>query len=123
MAINVAGTNALGDYLVSQITNTRTLIDGATADASSSPFGAALAAETATPQQPLSTTALHAQVSADNLANTQMLVGQSGTSDAETLATIPGESSLEAAQLASQFSTATTLLGSNAIGTNTNTTA
>jgi hypothetical protein len=118
MAINVAGTNALGDYLASEIANARTLIGGATSNASASPVGAALAAETAVPPQPLSPTQLQNQVSADNLANVQMLFGDQSATDANSVPAIPGETALQSSQFAAQFATVATLFGSNGVGAN-----
>jgi hypothetical protein len=119
MAINVAGTNALGDYLASEIANARTLIGGATSNASSSPIGAALAAEMAVPQQPLSPTQLQSQASADNLANMQMLFGDQSAADVNWAPAIPGETALQSSQFAAQFATVATLFGSNGVGANT----
>jgi len=127
MAINVAGTNALGDYLVSEIVNARTLIAGATSTAGSTPAALALQPP---PQilTPLSKSQLSDQVRAQELANTQILFGLPSTADASTsaLPPIPGQTaqqlmnvSVQSSRIALQFSTIATLFGP-ALGANTN---
>jgi hypothetical protein len=132
MAINVAGTNALGDYFVSEILNIRTLM-GDSPQASSLPLIPAPAASTpATPGSPARTN-LQAQVLAQNVANTQTLFGIQSANDGsaiDSLPPIPGETpqqiasvALQSSNIASEFSNIATLFGSLGLGTTTNTVA
>jgi len=127
VAINVAGTNALGDYLVSEILNTRILM-GEAPQATSPPLVPAPSDTTpVTPNSPTRTD-LRADVLAQDVANTQTLFGiQSTTGSAGALPAIPGETpqqlatvALESSNIASQFSNIETLFGSLGLGTNTN---
>jgi hypothetical protein len=127
MGINVAGTNALGGYLTSQIVNTRELIAGATGQPTTTAPATSLPATGPTTQDQL-----QAAVRAQNLADTQTLFGLSATPDAGTseLPAIPGQTAqqltivaIQSSQLALQFSTISTLFGSGGIGANTDTQA
>jgi len=117
MAINAAGTKALGDYLVSRIVNARTLM-GLGASTGSS--------------QPTTTAQLRDQVRAQKLANTQILFGIPTADNANANALPPLASqtpqqlatvAVQSSRIALQFSTIATLFGSRGIGSNTNTSA
>jgi hypothetical protein len=141
MAINAAGTNALGDYLVSKLANVRTLMGvtdqlgliplnstpaGSTSSGATSTSGATSSSKLPTPTQ------LQAQVRAQNLANMQILFAMPGATDsnANVLPNIEGETSqqianvsIQSSRSALEFSTIATLFGSGGIGRNTNTSA
>jgi hypothetical protein len=138
MSINVAGTNALGGYLISEIANTRTLF-GLPPDTSSSPIIAvpgsspATTATTTTPQTPTRTD-LRTDVLAQQVANTETLFGISSTTgDTQSPGALPADSNqtaqqvafaaIQSSNIASHFSNIATLFGSLGLGTNTNTSA
>jgi hypothetical protein len=133
MAINVAGTNALGDYLVSEIVNTRTLM-GLAPQANSLPAASASATAGSTPGTPGAPTRtdMQAQVLAQETANAQTLFGVPSTSQggSDPLPPIAGQTPLQIANVAiqssnleSEFANIATLFGSLGLGANTDTNA
>jgi hypothetical protein len=132
MAINVAGTNALGDFLVSKIVNARILMGMEPQPGSPPPVwapssGAPPTFAAATP------TELQAQVSAQKLANAQMLFGIASASSDDSAGSLPpiaGETpqqlsvvAIKSSIIEQEFSNIATLFGSLGLGTNTNTNA
>jgi hypothetical protein len=131
MAINLAGTAALGDYLVSRIANARTLM-GLGNPGSGSPMLESAVSATAMPHKAMTATQLQDQVRAQRLANTQILFGVPTTADvnANALPPIAAQTpqqlvtvAVESSRIALQFATIATLFGSNRIGAHTNSTA
>lgn len=122
MAINVAGTNAIGDYLVSKIRNIRTLVGAAPPAAPA----AQAAATSGVPASPATKRAeLLAQVNAQNVANTQTLFGIRSANDQSAGGLPPLASqtpqqlafvAIQSANIAAKFSNIATLfaLGNSA---------
>jgi hypothetical protein len=132
MAINVAGTNALGDYLASEITNARILMGIPTSGSGASPLGSTVPASAATPQKALTAMQLQDQVRAQELANAQILFGVPGANNAgaSTLPPIGAQTpqqlanvAVQSSRIALEFSTIATLFGWNGIGANTDSAA
>jgi hypothetical protein len=124
MNINVAGTNAIADYLLSEIRNVRTLMG--TPQGSALPVVPTPSGSTPGSSKPPTAADLQAQVRDQNLANTQTLFGiQNTTTDAGSLPPIAGETAqqlafvaIQSSNIASEFTNIATLFG---LGTNTNT--
>jgi hypothetical protein len=133
MAINVAGTNALGDYLVSEIANVRTLMGMPTTSSSAPSLGSSAVPATAAPQKALTPTQLRDDVRAQALLNTQILFGlptATNNADAGALPAIAGQTpqqlrevSVQSSRIALEFATIATLFGPRGIGGNTDTAA
>jgi hypothetical protein len=130
MAINVAGTNALGDYLVSEIANVRTLM-GLAPQANPAPVTAAPPDSTSGIPAAPAKTDYAADALAQQVANTQTLFGIQSTSDSgANLPPLASETpqqiafvAIQESYIASEFSNTATLFGSLGLGTNTNTNA
>lgn len=144
MSYNVAGTTALGDYLVSQIQNTRLLFGespttGVPAGAltASAPVTGGAAPTPATgasgsaASPPATPTSLAQDLAAARLANTQTLFGITPTAgdspQAGALPTIAGQTPLQIEQvaiqsslIAQQFTNISTLFSSIGLGGNVN---
>jgi len=131
IAINVAGTNALGDYLVSKITNIRTLM-GIAPQANLAPVAAAPPGSTSGTAAAPAKTDFAADARAQRVANMQTLFGMQSTSagSAGLLPPLASETPQQSAfvaikesVIASEFSNTATLFGSLGLGGNTNTNA
>lgn len=129
MGINVAGTNAIGDYLASEISNARTLM-GAVPQTLPAPPAAAPSGSAATVASQRANFA--SQVLAQRVANTQALFGIQSADAANTSALPPLSTqtpqqlayvAMQSSNIASQFSNIATLFGSLGLGTTTNTSA
>ena len=131
MGINVTGSNALGDYLISRIDNARVLFGEPTA-----PSVAALGAASS-PDAGKATLPTHAQLAreqaAANLANAQTLFGtpQAAPDSAVSPSALPPNSGqtahqvlmagIESSVIAQQFSNTATLFSSLGLGAQVNT--
>ncbi len=128
MGLNVAGTNAIGDDLVSQIQNTRVLFGEAETAGSGATTTASASSQLPTHAQ------LSQELAAAQLANTQTLFGSSQTTAAasatDSLPTVAGQTpqeveqvSIQSSLIAQQFANTSTLFGSLGLGENVNTAA
>ena len=130
MAINAVGTNAVGDYLASEVANTRVLFG--LAPQTDAQAAAPVPSTSGSPPATLTRTQLQTEVLAQEVANTQTLFGI-GTSSSESPAGLapdaaetPGQQAFVAMQsslITSEFSNVATLFGSIGLGNNTDSNA